>query len=99
MSGGSYDYLCYKDIDALVESNYRLEEMADDLAELGYASDAAKETMGILLDIRAFKNRMEVKLERLGGVWRAMEWWSSCDTSEEGFKKALAEYRGETVKT
>lgn len=98
MSGGSFNYLCHKD-----ETEIRgwqelqdLEHMAERLAALGYASDAARETTALLLTLRQQQVLVGTYLERLGPVWRAMEWWSSCDSSEESFKSVLAEYRGET---
>lgn len=93
MSGGSYDYLYCKEIDSLVGYDAVLQEMADDLASLGYAADAAQETQRLLEDIRAFRNRAETKLSRLSDVWKAKEWWRSCDSGEDEFKAALENYR------
>ena len=74
-----------------------MQRMADRLAKLGYADDAAKETMETLLEIRQAKNRIQTRLDRLRDVWRSVEWWDSCDTSEEGLKDALSKYRGEVA--
>jgi hypothetical protein len=92
MSGGSYDYLCFKDVDELFEREHTLERMADDLSKLGYANAAAQETLWILLELRAFKNRLSVVKDRLKDVWQAKEWWSSGDTGEEKFKEELTKY-------
>ena len=54
-----------------------------------------KETEELIIILRQFQNRVNARLERLSPVWRAVEWWDSCDTSEDGVKKALSEYRGE----
>lgn len=51
MSGGSYNYLCYKDFPDICEQPSELENMRDRLVELGY-EDAAKETEECLLIIR-----------------------------------------------
>lgn len=40
MSGGSFDYLCHKEVGDLLEHERTLQEMADELARLGYADDA-----------------------------------------------------------
>jgi hypothetical protein len=71
-----------------------LQSMADRLAELGYANDAARETQTLLLEIRAFRNRATPVLDRLEGVWKSVEWWTSADWSEESVREALAKYRG-----
>ena len=96
MSGGSYDYLCYKDASDLFDYENQIRSMSDRLAELGYAEDAAKETEELILILRQFQNRVNARLERLQPVWRAVEWWDSGDSSEVGVKRALSEYRGET---
>ncbi len=98
MSGGSFDYLCFRDASDLLASERKVQEMADALAKSGYADDAAKETQALLLEIRAARNRLQASIDRLAPVWKAMEWWGSCDTSEDDFKKALAGYRGEEAK-
>jgi hypothetical protein len=93
MSGGSFNYLFRKDAAELLGRLSDLEEMADVLARLGYAPDAAEETQTLLLDSRAFLNRTNPVLERLNEVWQAVEWWQSCDSSEEKVREALQTYR------
>ena len=96
MSGGSYNYLCFVDAGEILQRQQDLQVMADDLAKLGYAPDAAKETENLLLTVRQFDNRIQTMLDRMSPVWRAMEWWHSADSNEDDFKVALAKYRGET---
>ncbi len=96
MSGGSYDYLFsadYRglDLDALPYGPMR--EMAERLAGLGYADDAAKETMDTLLYLRQVRVFLATRWERMRNVWQAVEWWDSGDSGEESVKAALAEYR------
>lgn len=93
MSGGSYDYLCYKEVNQLMEYQEILEQMAGDLAELGYAADVAAETWDIIYTLRAFQTRMQVALKRMEPIWHAKEWWQSSDYGEEQFKQVLEEYR------
>jgi hypothetical protein len=95
MSGGSYDYLYGKDPYSILEAQDDLERMSNRLAGLGYAEDAAKETEEFVLIIRQFLNRAGARIDRLAQVWKAVEWWDSCDWGEEETKKALAKYRGE----
>ena len=93
MSGGSYNYLYGNSVGSLLDEEVTIQAMADRLAGLGYADDAAKETQDLLLSIRQFKNRIGTMSERLSGVWQTIEWWDSGDSGEETFKKALMEYR------
>jgi len=98
MSGGSYNYLCWKDAEELMTMLDTIERMADDLAALGYAPDAANETYLIARDLRRLQSRLNAILDGKQGlrnVWRAKEWWKSRDGTEESFKEALAKYRGE----
>lgn len=99
MSGGSFNYLCHTwDLDGLMEKRGSLEEMASELAGLGYAQDAARETEELLVMLRQWEVRASVRVERLREVWKAVEWWRSCDYSEDQVREALAEYRGESEK-
>jgi len=95
MSGGSYDYICHADLDSLLHKQEQVQRMADRLAQLGYAEDAAKETQELLLTLRQFENRINAMQGRLQAVWRSVEWWDSCDTSEDGVNMALDEYRAD----
>jgi hypothetical protein len=96
MSGGSFDYLCRTwDFDDLVGKQGNLEAMAQALTTVGYAKDAARETEELLVMLRQWEVQASVRVERLREVWKAMEWWRSSDWSEDQFKEALAEYRGE----
>lgn len=94
MSGGSYNYLCDAfDLDDLLKKQSDLRDMADRLAALGYARDAATETEELLTMLRQFEVRATVRLSRLADVWKAVEWTDSCDWSEDSIRKALAAYR------
>lgn len=96
MSGGSYNYLCRaEDLEDLIGKAYYLEQMATRLTGLGYAEDAARETEELLVMLRQWQVRAEVRIRRLEGVWKAIEWWDSCDYSEAQVREALAEYRGD----
>lgn len=90
MSGGSYDYLYTKDIGEALDSQ-SLQRMADRLAGLGYANDAATETASLL----ELKREAEGRMARLKYLWEAVEWWDSCDWGEDEFREALEEYRSQ----
>jgi len=95
MSGGSYDYLCFKDAGEILGFEGQLRDMRDRLIGVGYAQDAARDTEEVLRIIRGYRARMECHLQALYEVWRSVEWWDSGDSGEDGVKKALSEYRGE----
>ncbi len=100
MSGGSYNYLCYaQDLEDLQSHRHELEAMATRLAGLGYAQDAARETEELLLLLQQWEVRAAARLQRLTAVWKAVEWWDSCDSGEDGVQAALAKYRGDTEGT
>lgn len=97
MSGGSYNYLCDSwDIDDLISKRGDLEQMSARLAGLGWAEDAARETEELLVMLRQWEIRAETRIKRLRDVWKAVEWWDSCDYGEDQVREALAEYRGDT---
>ncbi|MGW6578861.1 hypothetical protein ACWF76_05550 [Streptomyces globisporus] len=96
MSGGSYNYLyAAADLEDLQARRFDLEEMANRLAGLGYAQDAARETEELLVLYRQWETRAAVRMRRLTDVWHAVEWWDSNDSSETCVHEALAKYRGE----
>lgn len=96
MSGGSYNYLCHTwDLDKLLQHESDLEAMSARLAGLGYATDAARETEELILLLRQWRNRADTRLDRLRDVWKAVEWWDSCDWGEDQVREALVEYRGD----
>lgn len=95
MSGGSYEYLQSMELDDFIRTEEQLLRMRDRLSGLGYAEDAALETERLIQMLRQAKVRLSVKIERLGPVWKAVEWWDSGDSGEDQVKSALKEYRGE----
>lgn len=97
MSGGSFEYMCFKGADELVQFEEQLERMTNYLAGRGDAEDAARETQEVLLLIRQYKVRIEARAKRLHEIWRTVEWHISGDYSEGQVKEALARYRDEKV--
>ncbi|MDH6610315.1 hypothetical protein M2164_005950 [Streptomyces sp. SAI-208] len=94
MSGGSYNYLYGAvDLEDLQAQRHNLEDMAQRLAGLGYAQDAARETEELIVLLRQWEIRAAVRLKRLADVWHAVEWWDSCDSGEDAVREALAKYR------
>jgi len=95
MSGGSYNYICFKtDIEELVPHLSDLENMADRLESLD-AEDAAKETLELKAIIRQSQIRVEVLAQRMSALWRAVEWMDSGDSGMKEVEAQLKRYRGE----
>lgn len=88
MSGGSFNYLCTQ----YPPSTEELGHMLSELEALGYAQDAAEATRVMLAAVSYPTD--ESYQEPLRGVWRAVEWWRSCDSTETDVRQALARYRG-----
>jgi hypothetical protein len=94
VSGGSYDYLCFN-TDDLSGRRGMVEEMAQRLEGLPYASTAAADTRRVLTLLDDARNLAE----RLSDVWRAVEWWDSGDYGEQQAQEALAAYRSTSTTT
>jgi hypothetical protein len=93
MSGGSYNYLCFKDGHQYLDIPGDLEDMAARLAKLGWAEDAAAETEELLLILRQCEVRAQARIDRLRDIWHAVEWWDSQDSGPEEVRAALDAYR------
>jgi hypothetical protein len=70
LSGGSFDYLCYKDVPELMEpsSISNLESMVQHLQEYGY-EDIARDTQRLIEYIQSASIRIEVLSENLNDVF------------------------------
>ncbi|MFI1723926.1 hypothetical protein [Streptomyces sp. NPDC020489] len=97
MSGGSFDWLYeVQDLEDVQSKQFQLEAMAERLAGLGYAQDAARETEELLVLFRQWQTRVAVRVSRLADLWQAVEYWDSADRTEEAVHAALAKYRADT---
>ena len=96
MSGGSFNYLCFKDNEDLFDQTNlnEMDNMASRLVELGF-EDAAKETLNLKYTIQQSLIRSQVMKERLEGVWKAVEWYDSSDSSLENIEQEIKKYRKE----
>ena len=81
------------DASELFNERSALYEMADDLSRLGYAKDAAAETLNLIRDMASYEVRAEVAIKRLRDVWKARDYWMCNDTTEDDFKESLSKYR------
>ena len=87
MSGGSFDYLCFKD-GAEVLGSSALTDMIEELHREFPESAAARDTAALL----ALRDAVDRKVAALHDVWQNVEWWRSMDYSREQAAKAVAEY-------
>lgn len=87
MSGGSFNYLCFKSPGEAIESG-SLADMFTVLYREFPNSYAASHTARLL----AVRDELRRRVEELHDVWRAIEWWKSCDWSREDAERAVAAY-------
>lgn len=109
MSGGSFNYLCCRDVDDMVDrDDADLDAMR---AELATRPDAALAVEGIdMLRVKLATLRQEREAQRLrerevdafkgrlNDVFRAVEWWRSCDWGEDRVVEALAKLNEQGLK-
>lgn len=88
MSGGSYDYLCFAELEDLFNRKGHLSNMTDRLMELGYPQ-LALENMEFALDLRRFKLNFGTRQKRLREIWHTIEWLDSGDYGVDTARKHL----------
>jgi hypothetical protein len=84
MSGGSFDYLCFKDIEF---PHGTLEDMARELDALG-PSKAASDTRALIASLA----ECQALVERLRDVWQDVEWWRSGDSGQDRALEGVSRY-------
>lgn len=94
LSGGSFSYLCYKDVCDLMQPSgvSELERMALHLLDMGY-EDIAKDTQRLVEYIKSASLTIEVLSEQLNDVFHAVEWYESGDWGRDGCIEELEKYR------
>lgn len=89
MSGGSFNYICFKDdIEQLAANRSSIESMLEELERLGYHSAALETSM--ILDHFKECERLVRNLEE---IWQAVEWYISCDWGKSQVEKAYKKYQ------
>lgn len=92
MSGGSYNYLCYKESGELLENPWDLGDMARDLNSYFPGSRAAKDTNELYRLIMHYQREVERRREALSKVWHAQEWWESLDYTKDQAQSEIDKY-------
>ncbi len=90
MSGGSFNYICFKEIDELFGREDEIERMAKELLKLGFES-YSQITLEVLHDMKLLQLIFNAKQPMLGDVWKAIEWWHSGDIGKEDAIKKINE--------
>lgn len=93
MSGGSYNYLYSREAESLHADDPDLLHAIERLSEIDYAADVAAAVTTLAATLAENRNAVQAQMDTLSGVLRALEWWDSCDTDEDGFQRALVKYR------
>lgn len=97
MSGGSFNYLCFvTDLSELLSKRVALAEMIDaldelDEAEFPGAAAAAARSRALDSSLATWEAHAAAQVRALGLVWKAMEWWRSCDSGPAEVVTALDE--------
>ena len=98
MSGGSWEYLCYKDAFELLGRIEDLECMCDRLRREGFA-DTARHVVSLLECLGKLRGIIENIDEGLNGelsdAFKAIEWFDSGDISKESMVKQIKDYEDE----
>lgn len=93
MSGGSFNYLCYKEsLSELSGHICDLEDMRECLIKHGYC-DIAKDTQRLIEYIKSAEVRVETLAEMLSDVFRAVEWYESGDIGIDSLMREVEKYR------
>lgn len=101
MSGGSFNYLCHKDAQQIMDGGLGdLREMAEALEDLGYyAKEPAERTRALYDRFNEVLNELDAEVQALAPVWKAKEWWQSCDWGADQFWKMVGAWEARQADT
>lgn len=92
MSGGSFDYLCFKSPGEVIESA-ELTNMLEVMYREFPDALATQETAKLL----AVRDELKRRVGGLQDVWQSIEWWRSCDTSRESAAEAIQKFEAKNT--
>lgn len=98
MSGGAYDYVCHSydldDIRGRLAGLRRLNARLGELPERQFPGATAAHAESLRLEqlLDRWEREAEVRCRLLHDVWRAIEWWDSCDSGEDYPRRELAKF-------
>jgi hypothetical protein len=94
MSGGSHNYLCYAEVEDLLNRVNDMEEMEQFLIKKGY-TDIAEDVRRLIEYCKSAQVRISVLFEQLEKVFHDIEWYCSADIGEDTLNETLEKYRRE----
>lgn len=97
MSGGAYNYLCFKDPAEIAAAHEVFREMANRLAEICPDSSAARDTTAMAVRLETLIHDINELGCRAREVWRAVEWRASGDYGDDQVREAVAAYADEII--
>ena len=92
MSGGSLNYLCYKEPEELFNHVADMEEVEATLLAEGYV-DIAQDVRRLIEYTQTAKIRIGVLHRNLADVFHAVEWYHSADYGKDTMLEAFNRYR------
>lgn len=92
MSGGSLDYLCFKEPEELFHCIGEMEKVEQVLLQRG-AQDIARDVRRLIEYVKSAENRISVLSEQLNDIFHAVEWYQSADYGEGTLLKHIEKYR------
>lgn len=92
MSGGSLNYLCYKEPEELFHYIREMEEVELVLIGQG-AEDIAKDVRRLIEYVKSAEIRIGVLSAQLNDIFHAVEWRLSADYGDDTLKKHIEQYR------
>ena len=94
MSGGSFNYLCYRDAGDLLSGGHD-EDLVSMITFLkGHGcKDVATSSQLLLDDIRDARLKILDGLEKLNDVWHSVEWYMSGDSGKDEVQEAVKRWR------
>jgi hypothetical protein len=90
MSGGSFNYFCFKDNGEQLKYIEELRGMEQYCREIGNRL-AADECFRYLLFLESIQHRLDVYQSRMYGLLHAIEWVASGDSKKEAIERAYNE--------
>lgn len=92
MSGGSLNYLCYKEPNQLFDHVADMEVVETTLLAEGY-EDIARDVRRLIEYVKTAENRIGVLRDKLEDVFHAVEWYHSADYGKDTMLAAFDKYR------
>ena len=100
MSGGSYNYICYKDWDDVLRAEAQVDQMIIRLIQLEKqeypnAGQIAHDTKRAFDDMRFALKEFKNQLHYLQPMWKVVEWRDSGDIGDDDLRDGLEQYEKE----